>query len=84
MNAIAKQTSLMQVAQDMLVDVKDAGEDQDLLDYANRRAQRRLRVLAGEKNPDAEVLQGIADRARMGDVRELGGLLDEMSLATSG
>lgn len=83
-HAINTQTSLMQIAKDLLEDVKEAGEAQDLLDYANRRAQRRLRVATGSKNPDLEVLRGIADKARIEDVRELGGLLDEMQLVNAG
>lgn len=78
------QTSLMTLAQDILSDVKEAGEDQELLQYAARRATRRLRMLQGERNPDAEVLQGLADRAKMSDVRELSGLLDELQLAAAG
>lgn len=74
------QTSLMQIAQDILADVKEAGSDMELLHYAAGRAKRRLNTVLGEVNPDLEALRAVADRADFGGLHEVSGLLDEERL----
>lgn len=78
------QERLLQIAHDIMSDVKEAGDDADGLTYTARRALRRLRLTLGEKNPDTEALQALADRARIKDVHDLAAVLDETQLVIAG
>lgn len=82
--ATGMQASLLGIAQDLMEDVREAGEDQSLLEYAAGRATRRLRVSLGTKNPDAEILNNLARRANMEGAHELSSLIDEVGLAMTG